>query len=91
MPPAVPLSVSISYLGIVLRQETGKTFVEYLTDLRMEKAKHLLQYTDKKNYEISELCGYSTPAYFSTVFKSATGLTPSEYRKSFHEKNHTVS
>lgn len=73
--------VSNSYLSVIIKQGTGKTFVEYLTELRMEQAKKLLEETELKNYEIAELCGFSNPTYFSTVFKSAYGMSPSSYRK----------
>ncbi|MGI6070214.1 MAG: response regulator transcription factor [Blautia sp.] len=73
--------VSNSYLSIIIKQGTGKTFVEYLTELRMEQAKKLLKETELKSYEIAELCGFSNPTYFSTVFKSAYGMSPSAYKK----------
>lgn len=72
--------VSVSYLGMIIKREANKTFTEYLTDIRIEKAKQYLTTTTMKNYEVAEACGYSTPAYFSTVFKGVCGLTPSEYR-----------
>lgn len=75
--------VSNSYLSIIIKQGTGKTFVEYLTDLRMEQAKKLLKETELKSYEIAELCGFSNPTYFSTVFKSAYGMSPSAYKKTY--------
>lgn len=73
--------ISVSYLGIVLKKETGKTFIEYLTDFRMEQAKKFLIETDMRSYEVAEKCGYSNPTYFSTVFKGAVGMSPSAYRK----------
>lgn len=72
--------VSVSYLGMIIKRETGKTFTEYLTDIRLERAKQLLTQSNMKNYEIAEACGYATPAYFSTVFRGSMGMTPSEYR-----------
>lgn len=77
--------ISVSYLGMIMKKETGKTFTEYLTDIRVEKAKQMLSQGKLKNYEIAEACGYTTPAYFSTVFKGATGKTPTEYRNSLKE------
>lgn len=73
--------VSVSYLGMIFKNETGQTFIEYLTGMRMEKAKYFLKNTNMKNYEVAIACGYSTPSYFSTVFKGMYGMTPSEYRK----------
>lgn len=73
--------ISVSYMGIILKKETGKTFIEYLTQLRIEQAKKYLKETDLKNYEIAMKCGYSNPTYFSTVFKGMVGRSPSAYRK----------
>lgn len=72
--------VSVSYLGMIIKNETGQTFIEYLTGIRIEKAKYFLKHTNMKNYEVAIACGYATPSYFSTVFKGMCGMTPSEYR-----------
>lgn len=72
--------VSVSYLGMIIKNETGQTFIEYLTGIRIEKAKYFLKNTNMKNYEVAIACGYSTPSYFSTVFKGICGMTPSEYK-----------
>lgn len=73
--------ISVSYLGIILKKETGKTFIEYLTEIRIQQARKFLVETDLKNYEIAMKCGYSNPTYFSTVFKGLEGMSPSAYRK----------
>ena len=78
--------ISVSYMGIILKKETGKTFIEYLTQIRIEQAKRYLTETELKNYEIALKCGYSNPTYFSTVFKSVTGRSPSSYRKEQKDK-----
>lgn len=77
------LSVSLSYFSTFFKEETGKTFVEYLTQVRMEKAKDLLLNTDRMLYAIAEQVGYENPAYFTVAFKKQTGLGPREFRKSF--------
>lgn len=77
--------ISVSYMGIILKKETGKTFIEYLTEIRLEQAKKYLRETELKNYEIAMKCGYSNPTYFSTVFKGVTGSSPSAYRKQHKE------
>lgn len=73
--------ISSSYLSMILKKETGKTFIEYLTDIRMEHAKRLLLETEMKNYEVAQACGFANATYFSTVFKSVTGLSPSAWRR----------
>lgn len=73
--------ISVSYLSLILKKELGKTFIEYLTEVRIEKAKNYLLHTNMKNYEVANACGYSTPAYFSTVFKGVCGISPSAFRK----------
>lgn len=73
--------ISVSYLSLILKKETGKTFIEYLTEIRIERARHYLLHTNMKNYEVANACGYSTPAYFSTVFKGVCGVSPSMFRK----------
>lgn len=71
--------VSSSYLSIILKKEMGITFIEYLTKVRMEHAKKLLDETQMKQYEIAEACGYSNPTYFSSIFKRVYGVSPSGY------------
>lgn len=78
--------ISVSYLSLILKKETGKTFIEYLTEVRIEKAKYYLIHTNLKNYEVANACGYSTPAYFSTVFKGLCGMSPSTFRKEYKPK-----
>ncbi|SEU25802.1 response regulator [Paenibacillus sp. NFR01] len=63
------------------KQITGENLSDYLTGLRVGKAKALLQNTALRLSQISELVGYEDEKYFSRVFKKATGLTPREYRK----------
>lgn len=63
------------------KQITGENLSDYLTGLRVDKAKALLQNTGLRSSQISELVGYEDEKYFSRVFKKTTGLTPREYRK----------
>lgn len=74
------LYMSISYFSTLFKQHTGLTFVEYVTKIRMEKAKELLTLTPHKTYEIARRVGYGDPHYFSVIFKRQTGMTPKEYR-----------
>lgn len=73
-------AVSTGYLSAIFKKETGRGFVEYLTDVRMEKAMELLKTTDRKSYEIAYDVGFSNPHYFSTAFRKYIGLSPSEFR-----------
>jgi two-component system response regulator YesN len=73
--------MSTSYFSSVFKTRTGKTFIEYLTGARMEKARELLKLTTLKTYEIAAKVGYQDPHYFSILFKKHTGDTPTEYRQ----------
>jgi two-component system response regulator YesN len=75
------LSVSKSYFSAIFKAHTGMTFVEYLTHLRTERAKELLQLQDMKSYEVAERVGFRDPHYFSLTFKKQTGQSPTEYRE----------
>lgn len=74
------VGMSPSYFSSVFSQETGKTFVEYLTAIRMEKAKEFLMCSGKKISEIGFEVGYKDSHYFSYIFKETQGCTPKEYR-----------
>ena len=60
---------------------TGAGAKEYITRIRLEKAKHLLETTSLSIAEISDMTGFSSQGYFSTAFKAYTGMTPREYKK----------
>lgn len=78
---AADLFYSPNYLNRVFKQETGETIFDYATHYRIEKAKNMLSDPKVKFYEVTEILGYSNPAYFSYVFKKFTGLSPKEYRE----------
>lgn len=80
-------SISVSYFSARFKATTGCTFVEYLTQVRIEKAKQQLEHTEKRAGEIAQLVGFADPHYFSVTFKRITGLTPREYRNLSHSKN----
>ena len=75
------IHISKNYLCDLFKKEMNVTFIDYVTNLRIEKAKYLLSHSDKKMYEISEEVGYNDYAYFSQIFKRHTGTTLSAYRK----------
>lgn len=72
--------ISTGYLSGLFKKETGVNFIEYLTNVRMEHAMELMRTSDKKNYEIAEETGFSSPHYFSISFKKYSKMSPSEYR-----------
>jgi two-component system response regulator YesN len=73
--------VSTFYISRMFKKELGKSFVDYLNDVRIEKAKELLKDVKYKTYEVAELVGISDPHYFSKLFKKHSGMTPSEYKE----------
>lgn len=75
------VNLSPSHFSTVFSQETGQTFKEYLTEVRIRHAKELLRSTTLRSSEISYQIGYSDPHYFSYVFRKQTGLSPKEYRQ----------
>ncbi len=75
------VNLSPSHFSTVFSQETGQTFKEYLTEVRIRRAKELLRSTTLRSFEISYQIGYSDPHYFSYVFRKHTGLSPKEYRQ----------
>ena len=75
------LGVSAAYFSTVFRKETGKTFTNFLTDVRMNRAVEMLLEQEEKTYVIAEAVGYSDPNYFSYVFKKQFGVSPSKYKQ----------
>ncbi len=75
------LYLSTSQFSTLFKEGTGRTFVEYLTEARIDEAKRLLKTTDMKSYEVAEAVGYQDPRYFSSIFKKVTGFTTTEYRR----------
>lgn len=73
-------NVSANHFSALFSQEMGQTFIEYLTQLRMSRAKEQLRCTDMRSGEIALEVGYKDPHYFSFLFKKTQGCTPSEYR-----------
>ncbi|MDQ0063267.1 response regulator [Paenibacillus harenae] len=73
--------MSTSYFSLLFKQYTGETFVEYLTRVRLERAKELLLATSLKFYEIASQVGYADPNYFSILFKKHTGSSPRDFRE----------
>ena len=77
---ACAANVSANHFSALFSQEMKQTFIEYLTALRMRKARELLRCTDKRSGEIALEVGYKDAHYFSFLFKKTQGCTPSGYR-----------
>ncbi len=76
-------NINEDYLNRVFKKETGVTVIEYLNNVRIEKAKMLLENTNIPIIDISDYVGISSRQYFNQVFKKVTGLSPKNFRKSF--------
>ena len=77
---AAQANLSASHFSAVFSQVTCQTFKEYLTEIRINKAKELLRMTTLRSADIAFQVGYNDPHYFSSVFKKNTGLSPIEFR-----------
>lgn len=69
------------YLSRLFREKWGMPLSEYITVVKMQKAKELLETTNYKVYEIAERLGYTTVDYFGRLFKNHVGCTPFQYKK----------
>lgn len=78
---AQELKLSKDYFGKLVKQHFKMPFKDLINSIKIEYAKKLIEEENMKNYEISQLLGYSTPDYFTRKFKQYTGTTPSKYRK----------
>ncbi|PTX61327.1 two-component system response regulator YesN [Melghirimyces profundicolus] len=72
--------VSKNYFSIFFKKQTGQNFSDYVTQLRVQKAKDLLKDTELKVYEVAAHSGFNDVKYFSKLFKKMTGLSPVDYR-----------
>lgn len=78
---AKEVHLSPVYLGTLFKNSAGITITEYMTGIRMEKAKELLKNTTQNITEIAEAVGYPDAKYFAKLFKKEIGVKPTEYRE----------
>ncbi|WP_245954467.1 response regulator transcription factor [Paenibacillus flagellatus] len=74
------LKITPSYFSLLFKQHEGRGFTDYLNELRIERAKTYLSETHDRVFEIADKVGYKDYKYFVAVFKSVTGVTPTDYR-----------
>lgn len=77
---AEALYLNPSYFSRLFKKETGETFIEYVTKMKLTRAKQMLRETRDSVGKICELLGYDNQSYFIKLFKNETGVTPAEYR-----------
>ena len=82
---AAAAQISPGYLSRLLKHETGFSFVDYLTRVRITKAVQIMNDPAVKVYEVAEAVGYQSQHYFSRAFKRVFGRSPVEYRKGGEE------
>lgn len=75
------VDISPYYFSKLFKEETGENFIEYLTAVRINRAKQLIAGSDMSMKEICTEVGYSDPNYFSRIFKKNVGVTPTEYKE----------
>lgn len=75
------LEVTSSYLSKILKKETGLSFIDFLTNTRIEKATQIMKDQSVKIYDVAELVGYSNQHYFCRAFKKIMGVSPTEYKR----------
>jgi AraC-like DNA-binding protein len=81
---AAAADLSPTYLAHLLKKETGKSFLDLLTERRMERARELLAHTEARVAEIAAAVGFDDEAYFARRFRQCVGQSPREYRSSRH-------
>ena len=72
--------MNTAYFSTMFKKQTGRKYIDYLTDLRMEKARNLLENTDLKIGNIAMMVGYSSTKHFTRVYKEKYGVTPGSSR-----------
>lgn len=77
---AAAVALNPTYFGIIFTEQTGRNPVDYLIDLRIERAKHYLEHSNMSVMDVCVALGYN-PSYFIRLFKRRTGSTPGQYAR----------
>ena len=80
------VSLNYTYFSHLFKENTGVSFVDYLKNIRIEKAKDLLKNSCCKVYEVAQMVGYPNSKQFTKIFGEITGISPIEYRNRFISK-----
>lgn len=84
------IHLNASYFSVLFKEQTGVSFSEYLSRLRIQRAKELLLQTRLPIGEIGERVGYRTDKYFIKVFKSLEAISPSRYRQQMKDERSEI-
>ena len=79
------VNISKSYFSHMFKKETGSSFIDYVNNVRIDRAKELLISSNMRVNEIASEVGIHNPNYFGIIFKKLTGMTPGDYRASINE------
>ena len=77
------VSLSTSYLSVLMKKYGNINYNQYLNEVRIENAKRLLHSSNMKTYEVAFYVGFNSSQYFSSIFKKMMGMTPKEYRETY--------
>jgi two-component system response regulator YesN len=80
------VNMNESYLSYLFKKETQTGYIEYVNQVRTEKAAELLQTTNLPSYAIAEQVGYDNINYFGRIFKKIKGVSPQQYRSQFQPR-----
>lgn len=78
---AESVNLAPAYVSYIFKKETGQTLVKYITDIKMMKAKKLLEEGTLKIVQVGQACGYENQSYFNRLFKNYYGVTPKQFRE----------
>lgn len=84
---AASVYLNPTYLSELFKESTGQKFIDYVTEVRLNEARRMLQETDMKMYEVCSAVGYTSSKYFSTLFRKRFNMTPTQYRDGIEYRN----